>query len=143
MKITRHKAEEMIFDFLGRVSVVMMEDYKDQQDYNLKIDHFKLIKYKIVSTKMGNVKEITWEEDIPFRTRFFFNNNFTDLLRAYQYFSPFNREANLKHFREHFMSSIGQNKLIVQEWARDGLIAHRDAIANNYQTPKETNKRDM
>ena len=132
------QVENEIWNFLSRVAHLLSEDYRDDTR-PIYIDDFSMITYKIVETKMGKVKEITSQDKLPFRTRFFFNDKFTDLKRAYEFFNPSNEVQGKRWLRDNVLVPL--NKYNLLDWCGNGLIAHRDAIRANYATPTDNTKR--
>lgn len=131
------EAERLIWGFLERVAYIMMEDYNGE-NHPISVDDIKLINTKTVRTKNGREKRIDGPiMDLPFRTRFFFNNTFTDTRRAYVFFCPSNMEDGIKWMRENVWKHIAGGFDILQ-WAADGKLAHIDAISAKYShsTPR-------
>ncbi len=128
-----------IWDFLSRFALVLAEDYHDQIQKNLRVNDFRLIQYKIVSTKMGNVKEIVGQREIPFRTLLFFNQHFTALGKASAFFNNQNKANGIKWLMETHLMKL--HKWVLSDWVGYGLISHIHAIEANYNTPVNENKR--
>ncbi len=129
-----------IWEFLSRFALVLAEDYNDQPLRDLKVDDFKLITYKIVNTKMGNIKEITSKKDMPFRTQSLFNNYFSSLGKASLFFHNQNRANGIKWLMDKVISEIPA-RWVLSDYVQQGLIAHISAIDANYSSNQPEDKR--
>jgi len=138
MDLTTTQVENEIWKFLSRIAYLTSEDYRDDIR-PIYIADFYLITYKIVDTKMGKVKQITSQTELPFRTRFFFNDKFTDIKRAYEFFNPENEKRSKEWLVHNVLRPLGRFNLL--DWCGNGLIAHKDAIEANYSTEIDKSKK--
>lgn len=123
--------EALMWGFLERVSLMMMEDYTGDTN-KISVDDIKLIMLEVVRTKYGPVKKLAGPvNDLPFRTRFFFNEHFTDTRRAYHFFCPQNMENGIEWMRENVWKKISGGFDIL-DWCGNGTLAHIDTINAKY-----------
>ena len=138
MELTTTQVEDEIWNFLSRIAHLASEDYRGDIR-PIHITDFYLITYKLVDTKMGKVKQITSQTELPFRTRFFFNDKFTDIKRAYEFFNPNNKVQGKEWLIYNVLKPLGRYNLL--DWCGNGLIAHQDAIDANYADEIDRSKK--
>jgi hypothetical protein len=139
--MTNIEAESMIWDFLERVSYVMMEDYRGD-NRRISVDDLRMIRTYTVNTSNGIVRKLSGDPtELPFRTRNFFNHTFTDVKRSYQFFNQSNKANGIKWLREKVLMHSGRFDLL--DWCANGRIAHVDAIFANYSASQTAKRSEI
>ena len=128
-----------VWKFISRVAVVMQERYNNEDLRSQKIDDFRLIDSRTEIKNGMRIKVITLKKEIPFRTRFLFNNHFTATGKASDFFNPFNETNSVKWLFENHINKVAKWNL--RDWVDTGRIAHISAIESNYSTANNSNTR--
>ena len=137
--MTTYEAEEMIFDFISRVSFILQPDYRGDVR-KIRVDDLRLITTYVAHTKNGQIRRLSSQSELPFRTLHFFKNTFTDVKSAHTFFNPMNKKNAIKWLRENVLQNI-RGGFNILDWCGNGRIAHIDAIRANYSSV-DSNTRD-